>query len=212
MADVIIKIIEPADTFDLLSLDEFKLMAGIAENDTSQDEEIAAQITRFSDVVATMCARVFAKEELSETWRNLNGGKRLYLSHWPVKADDIISIESPRGTPIAPDAWEIEEESGKIELFGVQSATEPIVVTYTGGFDLPDEAPPALKQATELLMREYRALSARLGLGGIRSISHKEARVMYFDPLAAQSKTAGLGPQPQSPTALLLARYMRFPV
>ena len=213
MVDTIIKIIEPADSFDLLSLDEFKLMAGIAESDTSQDQEIAEQITRFSDIVQTMIPRVLAREKLSETWRGLNGGRRLYLSHWPVKTEDVESIESPRGTPVGTDAWEIEEESGKIEFYGLASPPlEPIVVIYTGGFELPDDAPPALKQATELLMREYRALSGRLGLGGIRSISHKEARVMYFDPLASQAKQKGLGPEPNSPLAYLLARYTRFPV
>ena len=42
------------------------------------------------------------------------------------------------------------------DLFATQS--EPIVVTYTGGYTLPDKAPPALKQATEIMVLEGRAL------------------------------------------------------
>jgi hypothetical protein len=208
MADIIINVIEPAETFDLLSLAEFKLSTGVPEQDTSQDAEIQLLITRFSDVVATTCNRVFAKETLSETWRCL-GCRRIFLSHWPAQAADIQMVECPRGSPIDPSSWELEPQSGKLELFASQS--EPIVVTYTGGFNLPDEAPPALKQATELLIRENRALSARLETSGIRMIAHKEARVMYFDPLALLTKSQGFGWATSSANALLM-RYTRFPV
>jgi hypothetical protein len=206
MADIIIKILQPADTFDLMSLDELKLAFSIASTDTTQDAELAQLITRFSDVVSVTCNRVFAKETVSETWRCL-GSNRIFLSHFPALESDIQSVECPRGTIIDPSLYEFEEKSGKVELFTTQS--EPIVVTYTGGYDLPDAAPQALKQATELMIRENRALAARLETSGIRSISHKDSRVMFFDPLALLTKSQGFGWATTSANALLM-HYTRI--
>lgn len=212
MADIIIKILTPADTFDLLSLDELKDALKIPDTDTSQDETLQAYITRFSDVISVLCNRVFAKEEVRETWRCL-GSRRLFLSHWPAHEADIESVECPRGTPLDPTTYEFEERSGKLELFATRS--EPIVVTYTGGYDLPDEAPPALKQACELLIREEQAYIARLGVSGMRSITHKESRVQFYDPFAGAGKggaQGGLGVA-LSPTAnALLMHYVRLEV
>src|SRR4029077_13003337 len=99
--------------------------------------------------------------------------------------------------------------SGKILLTGGQS--EPIVVSYTGGYDLPDEAPPALKSACELLIREARTYASRQAVSGIRSLAHKESRVQYFDANAA------LGKNIQTPFTVanetvnsLLYHFMRF--
>ena len=209
MADIITKILTPADTFDL-SLDELKASMGIEPTDTSQDTQLQAQITRYSDVVSTLCNRVFAREEVRETWRCLQS-RRIFLSHWPAVESDIASVECPRGSPLDAGAYEFEEKSGKIELF--ESRSEPIVVTYTGGYDLPDEAPPALKQATELMIREALATMRGLDTSGIRSISHKEARVMFFDPLAgsraAALKTAGWSMNTMN---ALLMHYVRLEV
>src|SRR4249920_3105099 len=100
--DSIINIITPATVFDLMSLDEMKDVLGIADTDTSQDAIIQSQITMMSDVIATQCNRhpidghSWAKETVRETVRDLDS-RRLYLSHWPVKTDDIESVECPRG-------------------------------------------------------------------------------------------------------------------
>ena len=208
MADVIIKILTPADTYDLLSLEELKASMGIDPVDTAQDEQLEQLITRFSDVISTLCNRVFAKEEVRETWRCL-GSRRLFLSHWPAKEENIESVECPRGTILDPSAYEFEEKSGKLELF--ESRAEPIVVTYTGGFDLPEDAPPALKQACEIMIREDRAVIRGLETSGIRSITHKEARVMFFDPLAsagvASQKSFGWA---MNTTNALLMHYVRL--
>jgi hypothetical protein len=206
MADRIIKILEAADTYDLLSLDELKIAFNVPLTDTSLDAEMAQAITRFSDVVATTCNRVFAKETVAETWRCL-GSRRVFLSHFPALETDIQSVECPRGTLIDPSDWEFEEKSGKLELFG--SRAEPIVVTYIGGYDLPDEAPPALKQATELMIRGNKAVIARLLTGNARSISHKDARVMYFDPLSSLNNT-NQGVLATSAANTLLMHYTRL--
>lgn len=211
MADIIIKVLTPADTFDLLSLEELKLALGIPATDTTHDEQLGVLITRYSDLIATTCNRVFAKEEVRETWRCL-GSRRVFLSHWPALESDIASVESPRGAILDPASYEFEEKSGKLELFA--SRSEPVVITYTGGYDLPDDAPPTLKQVCELLIREEQAYLARLGVSGVRSIAHKEARVQFYDPFAATKGGAkgGMGAVATPAMAALLSAYIRIEV
>jgi hypothetical protein len=210
MADIIIKILTPADSFDLLSLDELKAAMGIPTTDTSQDAQLSSLITRYSDVISTLCHRVFAKEEVRETWRCM-GSRRVFLSHWPALETDIASVESPRGSILDPSTYEFEERSGKLELFETRS--EPIVVTYTGGYDLPEDAPPALKQALELLIREEQSYVSRLGISGVRSISHKEARVMFYDPFSgSHGQKGGMALAVSGGMNSLLNAYMRYEV
>ena len=183
-------------------------------SDTSQDAILQQYITRYSDVVATTCNRVFAYEEVAEIWRctntdYTNGMKRLFVSHYPIDPEATMTLESPTGAPLDPSSYAIEAKSGKVEL--LQSWAEPITVTYSGGYNLPEECPPALKQATELMIREGQALAQRMLNSGIRSLSHKEARVQFFDPLALLTKTQGLGFATTAANNLLM-HYVRFEV
>src|SRR5580765_78311 len=219
--DSIIKVITPATSIDFMTLEEIKAALGIADTDTTQDEELAKQITMMSDIIAVQCNRSnldrhsFAKEKVQETWRELDS-PRVYLSHWPVKTDDIESVYCPRTNstpslayPTNDPGWELEEHSGKLSLFGGQS--EPISVTYTGGYDLPDECPPALKASCEILIRSWRIWNQRQLTSGIRSISHKDARVMFFDPnvLMKQQGSTPLATAGQTVKDMLY-HYMRF--
>lgn len=210
MVDIILKVLTPATTHDLLTLEELKVMLGIADTDTSQDAMLATYITQLSEVIARECNRVFAKEKMRETVRCLQPN-RYFVSHWPLKEEDIESVETPRGTTFDPDTYEVEEESGKIE-FITSGQVEPIVVTYTGGYDLPDEAPAALKSACEILVREMRTWVSRQATSGIRSLTHKDARVMFFDVNAAMAKMGGTtGPFfINDGMKALLYHYMRF--
>jgi hypothetical protein len=215
MADRVIRILTPAASYDLMTLDELKVLFGVPPSDTSQDAVFQSYITGYSDVIATVCNRVFAYEEVSEIWRctnydDSNAMKRLFLSHYPVVEADVISVESPTGTPLDPSTYVIEEKSGKIEL--LETSDEPITVHYSGGYALPDATPPALKAALELMIREAQAMLQRLGAGGIRSITHKEARVQFYDPLAILSKEKGLFGFGSTQANALLMHYVRFEV
>jgi len=188
MADVIIKVLEPADSFALLKLSELKTMLGIT--DTTSDAQLQQLIDWNSAYVSQIANRVFAREKVRETWRHLQD-RRVFLSHWPVLEEDIESVESPRGTLLPGTDYELEEGSGKLSLFGAR--TEPIVVTYTGGFDLPDEAPNDLKSAAAILVRKGRTEAQQEATAGIRMISHKDSRVMFFDPNTASRSGGGSG-------------------
>jgi hypothetical protein len=215
MADISVKVLEPADSYDLCTLDELKIMLGIQPSDTTEDELLALWITQYSDMIATMCNRVFAKEKVVETWRgdtkpfDTDNG-RIFLTHYPVADGDLESISAPDGADI-PTGWELENISGKLQFFTAYWA-EPIRITYTGGYDLPEETPPALKQALALLVNNARIYHSRSLTSGVRSISHRESRVQFFDVNAAMAKMGGSSPIGFADSMInsLLYKYQRL--
>jgi hypothetical protein len=210
MADIWVKVLEPADSYALLTLEELKMILGLP--DTSEDDQLNMWIDQYSDVVATMCNRVFAKETVAETWRGDSmpfDSPRLFLTHYPVADADIATVESPRGSIIDPSLCEIENGSGKLRIEGAWA--EPVTVTYTGGYDLPDEAPEALKTAVGLLIQAARIQMRLNATSGIKSISHRESRVMFFD-VQQMTGVSGAGPLGAAADTVnaLLYKYMRF--
>jgi len=206
MADVTVKILTPAESFDLISLDELKIALGMPTGETTSDPQLEFLIDVNSDTIATLCNRVFAKERVRETWRCL-GSRRVYLTHWPVKEEDIESVTTNGNDRID---YELEEGSGKLSIF--TNRQEPIVVTYTGGFALPDEAPDALKQACALMVSTSKAEQAAAALTGIKMIAHKESRVMFQSTSSGGSSGGGGASASATRDTIqaLLYHYMRF--
>jgi hypothetical protein len=221
VADVIIKILTPAENRNLMTVEQARLYMQLTAADPGGSDEFLNQLIETnSDVVATLCNRTFAREEVRETWRCLGepcdcedarSSRRLFLSHWPVREEDIYRVEVPRGNPI--NYWELDEPAGRLSIFG--GTAEPIVVTYWGGFELPDEAPPALRHAALLLVSNARSTAQKESsalASGIRSISHKEARVVFHTPTestAAATKAGALSPSMET-VKNLLAHFTRF--
>lgn len=221
MADITVKILTPATATDLLTLDEAKLWLGINMADTSQDAILQSMITVFSEEIAELLNRqptvTIGYEEVQETWRDTMNG-RLFLTHWPVKAADVLSVSVGSGGDLVPvDGYELAEDSGKlsnISLGGAISASwnHPVVVHYSGGYNLPDEAPKPLKHAVVMLIREERIRMIQSQTAGIRQISHKESRVSYFDPNALLLRAVGMKSPTLQAVENILAHYIRFPV
>jgi len=211
MADRNVEVLTPATSFDLMTLDEAKQMLGISLTDTSDDAQLAMFIDINSATISRLCNRVFAREEVSESWRELNGGNRVFLSHWPVLQADIETVQSPLGTMVSPDDWELEEASGKVSFFGV-AAIEPVVITYWGGYNLPDEAPGALKHALALLNLQSRLLASLGTIGGIHQLSHKEARISFHDPAKILAAAMGQAAGMENPVMQVLSHYIRYEV
>jgi hypothetical protein len=214
MADRTVQVLDPATEFDLLTLEEAKLMLGMSTTDTSQDELLTMWITVFSLTVAALCNRTFAKQRVLETWRETYNG-RLFLTQWPVKQTDVEEVTNASGVVLMPDVYELEESSGKLSNIinpgGVCSTPwlAPVVVTYTGGYDLPAEAPAPLKHATVLLIRDEKIRLQQAQVAGIRQIMHKHSRVAFFDPNAILIKTAGLKSPVMQAVDPLLRPYIR---
>jgi hypothetical protein len=215
MADISVNVIIPALSYDLATLAEIKTLIGIAANDTSEDALLQLWITQYSDIIATLCNRVFAKEQVAETWRgdskpfDTDNG-RVFLTHYPVSPTDLVQITGPDGTDLT-GGYELEQKSGKLQFFNI-SWGEPIRITYSGGYNLPAEAPPALKQVLALLVNYARIWQSRSLASGVRSISHRESRVQFFDINQALAKMGGATPiaMANSMVGPLLYKYTRL--
>lgn len=203
MADVTVKIITPADSFALISLEELKLALGLGSGVSADDPQLQFLIDTNSAIISTLANRIFAREEVIETWRDLSS-RRLYLTHWPVLESDIESVTT--NGEVRTD-YELEEGSGKLSIFTAR--TEDIVVHYTGGFNLPGDAPDALKQAAALLVNTSKAEQAAAALTGVRMIAHKESRVMFHSPTAGSSSGGTSSTQARETVKALLDRFTR---
>jgi hypothetical protein len=203
MADVTVNIITPATEFALLTLDELKTALAAPTGTPASDEQWQWLIDTNSATISELCNRVFAREEVQESWRELVNN-RVFLTHYPVKVADIQSVSS---NGVDQDNWELEEASGKLQFFGPM---EPIVVHYTGGFLLPDEAPMPLKQAAVLLAASWKAQLAMIQVTGVRMIAHKEARVMFHTPANIQPGVGGTHPGIPPAVDSILMQYTRL--
>jgi hypothetical protein len=212
MADVTVNVLTPATSIDFLTLEEAKLLLGINAADNTQDDLLSFLISTFSAVIAKKVERTFARERVTETWREVFDG-RLFLTHWPVRVSDIETVTSG-GNGVAAGLYELEEQSGKLSNVLANDAQalawpQSVIVTYTGGFDLPAEAPLPLKQAAAMLIREEKMRMIQAQVAGIRQVSHREARVTFFDPNSVLMRIGGQSPSMKAVDDLL-SHYTRF--
>jgi hypothetical protein len=201
---------KPAPDKSLITLYEAKVALKIAPSSTDSDELLKFIILRSSDEVQTLCSRVFPKEAVIETFREIEQPiTRLYLSRYPVQLDDIESIAVDGNV----SEFDIDPESGKLSLFGGAQWPESVVATYAGGYAIPQEVPPAIKQAVLLFTRDSYYSSQR-GDASVRQISHKESRISYFDPSkmggSSSSSSGGGGSPAENAARNLLQRYTRL--
>jgi len=215
--------VTPPSTNDLVSLADMKTKLMIASTDTSKDALLGELITNMSAVVARLCNRVFGYRAVHETFYQLNdqndagpATRRLYLSQWPVVLTDIQSISTTQDgsgvstdlLPMADQTWFLEEATGTLYQRPDQGPWyNTIDVVYSGGYELPDDAPPDLVYAVEATIREQYYVAIRNpNLFGVRQLSHKESRVAFYPP--NMYSTAGL-PQTWSTLQMVLSRYAR---
>jgi hypothetical protein len=205
-----ITVTTPAPDRALVSLYEAKTTLKILPSSTDSDELLKMLILQASDEVQTLCSRVFPKESVIETFREIeNPITRLPLSRYPVKPEDIVSVDAD-GTTVD---FDIDQESGILTIFNGTFWTESVIATYSGGYKVPQEVPAALRQAVLLFTRDA-YYAAQRGDSSIRAIAHKESRITYFDPastLKALSSGGGTGGSPAQRAAKdLLQRYTRL--
>jgi hypothetical protein len=206
-----IEVIVPAASIDLMSLDELKIALNITA--TVSDALLAGIITRVSAEIAAYCNnRVFGYETVVETFNELSTDEktRLFLARYPVVMTDITSITNAGNAVTTPDGLLLDSLWGKLTLpSGVYG--DQTIIEYSGGYHLPDEAPPALKHACVMLAREAYYATVR-GDATVRMIGHKESRIIYFDPnLLARSAGGTSGGTPaQRAVHDLLSHFTRY--
>ena len=162
---------------DLISLDDLKLALGI--EGTTEDAALQAAITMQSRLIAEYCNRRFGLAEALETFtfdrnENMLDRQALTLSLYPVV--EIIEVSTAGATAADID---FDPASGRLWTGGCWAETV-VAVLYRGGYDLPEEAPARLQQATIQAVNEGRTTGSRDP--GIREVQHGDTRVAYFTP------------------------------
>jgi len=139
-----VTVLTPGENFDLISLDNVKAFFNVTT--TTDDERLQQLITFNSLVIADLCSRVFALEEVEETFGNADWsttpGTALNLDRWPVR--ELVSV-TVGGSAVAAGDYTVERATG-ILRYGPYPGGE-VVVHYKAGYDLPMEAPPQLSMA-----------------------------------------------------------------
>lgn len=203
---------EPATSISLVSLSDAKLGLNLAKStDKTLDAQIAMLVEWASDEVSAMCNRVFAKESVTETFDGVEANNRIFLSRYPVVADDIDSVTEDGGALTIDVDYTLDPNSGTLTRINSTWASS-VVVIYAGGYELPLNSPRALRQAALLMTREAYNAAIR-GDSTIRMVSHKESRIIYFDPNAknaAGGAASGGGSPARRAVGELLKHYMRF--
>lgn len=152
----------------LVSLEDAQAVAGDTE-----DAVLEAQITSASMVIATLLDRELGIADIVETF--VSGSDKptaLRLSRYPVVAIESVTVEGGEITE-----FEVNPTSGLLYRIGGGEWNGRVVVTYSGGYQLPEQAPKAL--ATACLAYISGGLSEATGDANIRSIQHEGVSVSY---------------------------------
>jgi hypothetical protein len=162
---------------DLISLDNLKLALEI--DGTTEDAALQAAITHQSRIIAEYCNRRFGLAEALETftfdrYENMPARQALTLSLYPVV--EIIEVSAAGAT--AAD-YNFDPASGRLWMDGCWAETV-VAVLYSGGYDLPEQAPARLQQAVIKAVNDGRTTGSRDP--GIREVQHGDTRVAYFTP------------------------------
>jgi len=180
---------------DLISLADLKLALGIT--DTSEDAELQAAITFQSQIIAEYCDRRFGLAQALETFtldpgESVRRREALVLSLYPIVAVTDVSISGTSTTdysfdPTSGRLWLPANQYvyGAWQFYGF--GPNPIAVTYSGGYDLPEQSPARLQRAMIETINQGRQSGNRDPT--IREVQHGDTRITYVSPSFAAGST-----------------------
>lgn len=159
---------------DLVSLADLKLALGVTND--SEDATLQAMITFQSRIIAEYCERRLGRAEALETFtfdrhEIMPMRQALTLSLYPVV--EVFEVSSLGATA---NDYDFDPVTGRLWTENYWQGT--VAVTYSGGYDLPEEAPARLQKAVIEAVREGRTSGARDP--GIREVQHGDTRISYF--------------------------------
>jgi len=188
---------------DLISLDDLKLALGIGGD--SEDAALQAMITFQSRIIAEYCHRRFGRAEALETFtfdrgETMPARMALTLSLYPVV--EILEFSTAGATALD---YQLDPVSGRVWANGWCGASS-VAITYSGGYDLPEEAPARLQKAVIEAVREGRTSGTRDS--SIREVQHGDTRISYFTSALSTASAGYLS----APVVDLIAPYRRLTV
>jgi hypothetical protein len=160
-------VLDPADTYNLITLDDALLELQISDPTDNDKALIEKHIAGVSAAIAKYCDRVFPAERVEETlWdaRDIHGFGRgpyvafpfhhfrqhghnsLYLKRWPIISIDSVYVDDVALTSDSNDAsLRIDRDNGV--LYNLRDGFparwhfgKSVVATYTGGYEtIPED-------------------------------------------------------------------------
>src|SRR5262245_3968325 len=173
---------------DLISLADLKLALGITG--TAEDAELQAAITFQSQIIAEYCDRRFGMAQAKETFtldpgESVRRREALVLSLYPIVGVTDVSISGASTTdynfdPASGRLWLPANQYiyGAWQFYGF--GPNPVKVTYSGGYDLPEKAPARLQRAIIEAVNAGRQSGNRDP--SIREVQHGDTRISYVSP------------------------------
>lgn len=170
----ITRVITPAESLALVTLDQAKAALGLDPSDTSQDALLTQQISSVSLAISNWCDRIFAVQGYQDQIRNAYGclGEPLVTRQYPILADPdtglpLVEIVED-GVIRDPTALEVYLETGSIyrldgtALVPAAWGSAQLIVDYTAGYD---PVPPDVQGAClEWLTVRWSAVGQTPGL------------------------------------------------
>lgn len=168
------RVITPATTFDLVTLDQAKTMLGIDSADTSQDAALQQHITAVSAAIDNYCDRVFVQQVYRDQFRSVctwvGAGEPLRTRQFPIAigdatGDPLATVTVDAGV-VDTALWEVDPASGTFYaingLYVDSWSGSTILIDYTGGFNpVPADVQAA---ALEWISARYYSVGREPGL------------------------------------------------
>lgn len=160
------RVITPASSQGLVSLDQAKAALGIALDDTSQDDALTLQINQVSADISSYCDRIFVRQVYRDQFRfSYNSycvSDPLVTRQYPIIINDLTTLVVTEDGVVVDDTLvEVVPDTGSIyrlDANGSYAWTGNLVlIDYTAGFD---PIPADLQGAT------LTWLTSRQGFGG----------------------------------------------
>jgi hypothetical protein len=151
---------EPAESKNLTVLNTVKAELNITTDE--HDQVLEGLICQASDIVASYCDRVFAREKVTESfWPE----RRSWFEYWDslvlarTPVEEIISITHDPSLLVTAD-YEVDTQAGILYRMTALSVFEwcvhtAVEVQYTGGYLLLDALPRGVEKACILLVKDY---------------------------------------------------------
>lgn len=146
---VISRVITPATSQGLITLDQAKVVLGVPDTDTSQDAIITTQIDAVSAAISNYCDRIFVVQTYRDTISQLamTYGQPLLSRQKPIVAAQgvpTLFTVTVDGGAVAPEQYELDLDNGRAYRLDTGWAGEQILLDYAAGYD---PIPPDLQAA-----------------------------------------------------------------
>ena len=146
----ITRVVTPAESFALVTLEQAKAALGIPAGDTSQDAILTAQIAATSLAINNYCDRVFVIQSYRDQLRNACGcwGEPVTTRQYPIVVDaegvPLVAV-TENGGAVDPAYIEVYPETGAVYRLDATMAPAGwgaalLVIDYTAGYEtIPED-------------------------------------------------------------------------